>query len=99
MAILFVHETSEMEKTGYVSFFNENFETQRDTRFCSALPTVLGQLRKLHICMILCLFITVAIRSLCVGLHLHADKHVCIICLCALHGEDKCEKCALKKNY
>lgn len=98
VAILFVHEMREMEKTGYVSFLMRTFEIQRDTQFCSAIPTVLGQLRKLHICMILCLFITVAIGSLSVyvwmcmpacvlvGLHL---KHVCIMCLYSLHGEDK----------
>lgn len=82
MAILFVHETSGMEKTGYVSFFNENFEIQRDTQFCSAIPTDLGQLRKLHVCMILCLFITVAVGSLCVA------------CMCAcLHAFACWEAC------
>lgn len=71
------------------SIFNENFEIQKDTQFCSAIPTVLGQQRKLHICMVLCLFMTVAIGSLCVCVGACMLITMCAISLYLRHGDDK----------
>lgn len=78
-----------------VSFFNENFEIQRDTQFCSAIPTDPRQLSKPHICMIFmplynkwgrCLWVYCmwSCVPMLVDMHLWDDKHVHIICFYSL---------------
>lgn len=57
MAILFVHDMSEMEISGSELFFNEKLEIQRELYICAAITTNLRQQLKLHICKMLCCFI------------------------------------------
>lgn len=90
---LFVHEMSEMMKTGNVSFFLMGTLRYKETlNFVSQYQQSPGNCENYTFVWFLCLFITVPIRSLCMCgcvclyvcawiSHLHADKHEYIVCI------------------